>query len=197
MIEYAWLIPLIPALAYPIIGLFGKKLKDDGSSYLSIAAIFAVWVISLVIAFQGFFTEAGEHLLGRNFAVNWAPYGNGWIQMGFTVDALTIVMLLVVTTVSLMVQIYSRGYMHGDPRFPRFYSYLSLFTAAMLSLVIANNLLLMFISWELVGLTSYLLIGFWFEKPSAMRAAKKAFLVTRVGDLGFFAGILLLLSQAH
>jgi NADH-quinone oxidoreductase subunit L len=196
MIEYAWLIPLIPALAYPVIGIFGRKLKDDGASYLGIAAIFSVWVISLAIAYQGFFTEHGHHMLGKNFNVNWLPCGSGWVQLGFTVDALTIVMLLVVTTVSLMVQIYSRGYMHGDPRFTRFYSYLSLFTAAMLALVIANNILLMFMSWELVGLTSYLLIGFWFEKPSAMKAAKKAFLVTRVGDLGFFAGIFLLFSES-
>jgi len=91
-----------------------------------------------------------------------------------------------------MVQIYSVGYMHGDPRYPRYFAYHSLFAAAMLTLVIANNVLLMFMSWELVGLTSYLLIGFWFEKPSAMRAAKKAFLVTRVGDVGFLAGLILL-----
>ena len=97
-------------------------------------------------------------------------------------------MLLVVTVVASMVMIYSVGYMHGDKRYPRYFAYLSLFSAAMLTLVIANNILLMFMSWELVGLTSYLLIGFWFEKPSAMRAAKKAFLVTRVGDVGFLAG---------
>ena len=112
--------------------------------------------------------------------------------MGFSVDALTCVMLLVVTVVASMVQIYSVGYMHGDKRYPRYFAYLSLFSAAMLTLVIANNILLMFMSWELVGLTSYLLIGFWFEKPSAMRAAKKAFLVTRVGDVGFLAGLILL-----
>ena len=115
--------------------------------------------------------------------------------MGFSVDALTIVMLLVVTVVASMVQIYSVGYMHGDKRYPRYFAYLSLFSAAMLTLVIANNMLLMFMSWELVGLTSYLLIGFWFEKPSAMRAAKKAFLVTRVGDVGFLAGMILLYLQ--
>jgi NADH-quinone oxidoreductase subunit L len=111
------------------------------------------------------------------------------------VDQLTAIMLVVVTGVAMLVQIYSIGYMHGDPRYPRFFAYLSFFSAAMLSLVIADNLLLFFVSWELVGLASYLLIGFWFEKPSAMRAAKKAFIVTRVGDVGLFLGVLLLFSK--
>jgi len=114
------------------------------------------------------------------------------VNMGYSVDALSCIMLLVVTIVASMVMIYSTGYMHGDKRYPRYFAYLSLFSAAMLTLVIANNILLMFMAWELVGLTSYLLIGFWFEKPSAMRAAKKAFLVTRVGDVGFLAGMVLL-----
>ena len=125
-------------------------------------------------------------------SIPWATVGNLPIRMGFAVDPLTAVMLVVVTVVALLVQIYSVGYMHGDIRYPRFFAYLSLFTAAMLSLVIADNLLLFFVSWELVGLTSYLLIGFWFERPSAMRAAKKAFIVTRLGDVGLFLGVLLL-----
>jgi len=111
------------------------------------------------------------------------------------VDGLTAVMLIVVSTVAFAVQVYSLGYMHGDEKKPRFFSHLSLFTAAMLALVLSNTLLELFISWEIMGLASYLLIGYWFEKPSAMRAAKKAFIVTRVGDTFFFLGILLLVMH--
>jgi len=125
-------------------------------------------------------------------SVPWVTIGGQPIRMGFVVDPLTAVMLVVVTVVTLLVEVYSIGYMHGDVRYPRFFAYLSLFSAAMLSLVIADNLLLFFVSWELVGLTSYLLIGFWFERPTAMRAAKKAFIVTRLGDVGLFLGVLLL-----
>jgi NADH-quinone oxidoreductase subunit L len=116
------------------------------------------------------------------------------LRFGWLVDSMTAIMLVVVTTVAAMVQIYSHGYMAGDPRFPRFYAYLSLFTMAMLALVLANNLVELFIAWELMGLASYLLIGYWFEKPAAMRAAKKAFIVTRVGDMGLFFGIALLVG---
>ena len=115
-------------------------------------------------------------------------------MLGYLVDPLTSVMLVVVTVVALMVQVFSVGYMKGDPRFPLFYAYLNLFTAAMLGLVLANNLLLLYACWEVMGLASYLLIGFWFEKPAAMRAAKKAFMVTRLGDIGFFFGILSLIA---
>ena len=114
------------------------------------------------------------------------------LEVGILIDSLTTMMLVVVTTVSMLVQIYSLGYMHGDPRFSRYYAYLSLFTFSMLGLVLANNFFLIFIFWELVGLTSYLLIGFWFEKKSASDAGKKAFITTRIGDLGFIVGILLL-----
>jgi NADH-quinone oxidoreductase subunit L len=114
------------------------------------------------------------------------------IHFGLTIDMLTAVMLIVVTVVSLMVQIYSQGYMHGDPGYHRYFAYMSLFSTAMLGLVMVNNLLIMYIFWELVGLCSYLLIGFWFHRPAAAKAAKKAFIVTRIGDFGFLAAILLL-----
>ena len=110
-------------------------------------------------------------------------------------DSLTAVMLVVVCTVSLMVQIYSQGYMHGDPGYHRYYAWMSFFTASMLGLVLANNLLMMFVFWEMVGLCSYLLIGFWFHRPSAANAAKKAFIVTRLGDFGFLAAILILFAN--
>ncbi len=195
MTEYAWLIPIIPVLAFCLIIAFGRKAPGQGA-YVAIAGILAALAISFVIAAQWFLGGASEANHGLyTVAADWMPVAGSMLQMGFSIDALTIVMLLVVTVVASMVMIYSIGYMHGDVRYPRYYAYLSLFSAAMLTLVIANNIVLMFMAWELVGLTSYLLIGFWFEKPSAMRAAKKAFLVTRVGDVGFLAGMILLFLQ--
>ncbi|MGC8861439.1 MAG: NADH-quinone oxidoreductase subunit L [Armatimonadota bacterium] len=192
MIEHAWLAPLLPAIAFGLILALGRKAPGEGA-YVAIGAIGASLVISLVIAFQWFLGGASAAYHGLySVTVPWMPVGGQMIDMGFSIDALSVVMLLVVTIVASLVQIYSIGYMHGDPRYPRYFGYHSLFAAAMLTLVIANNVVLMFMSWELVGLTSYLLIGFWFERPSAMRAAKKAFLVTRVGDVGFLAGMILL-----
>ncbi len=190
MTEYAWLIPLIPVLAFGAIIAFGRRLPGEGA-YVAIAAMLTSLGMSIVLAGQWFARVAGmEHVAPFSRSANWMPGTS--INMGYSIDSLSVIMLLVVTIVASMVMIYSIGYMHGDKRYPRYYAYLSLFSASMLALVIANNMLLMFMSWEIVGLTSYLLIGFWFEKPSAMRAAKKAFLVTRVGDVGFLAGMILL-----
>lgn len=171
---------------------FGRRLPGEGA-YVATGGMLLSLAMAIVLAVQ-WFLLGGAHAHHNLFYVTvpWMPAAGINIDMGFSVDSLTVVMLLVVTIVSSMVHIYSVGYMHGDKRYPRYFAYLSLFSAAMLTLVIANNLLLMFMAWELVGLTSYLLIGFWFEKPSAMRAAKKAFLVTRVGDVGFLAGMILL-----
>src|SRR5207247_176057 len=121
--------------------------------------------------------------------------GDGWLRLGWVLDPLTAIMLLMVTFVGGLIFIYSVGYMAHDENFTRFFCFLSLFAAAMLGLVIANSLLLLFICWELVGLSSYLLIGFWYQKPSATAAAKKAFITTRVGDLFFFLGILWLYAE--
>ncbi len=193
MTEYAWIIPLIPVLAFVLIIAFGRKLPGEGA-YVAIAAMLTSLGLSAVLAAQWFMHCAHmEHVEPFTRSAQWMP--GLPINMGYSIDALSCVMLIVVTIVASMVMIYSIGYMHGDKRYPRYFAYLSLFSASMLALVIANNLLLMFMSWEIVGLTSYLLIGFWFEKPSAMRAAKKAFLVTRVGDVGFMAGMMLLFLQ--
>jgi len=192
LVEFAWLIPLLPALAFVLIIFLGRKLPGDGAP-VAIFGMACSLAMTLYIAVTWFLGGASAQYAERfSTSVSWMPGGPYPINVGFAVDALTIVMLLVVTVVALMVQIYSIGYMHGDPRYPRYYAYLSLFSSAMLTLVIANNILLMFMAWELVGLTSYLLIGFWFEKKTAMRAAKKAFLVTRVGDVGFLSGLALL-----
>jgi NADH-quinone oxidoreductase subunit L len=128
--------------------------------------------------------------------INWEVIEGGvTIHIGLIMDSLTVVMLIAVTVVSLMVQIYSQGYMRGDPGYHRYFAWMSLFTTSMLGLILADSLLLMFVFWEMVGLCSYLLIGFWFHRPSAANAAKKAFIVTRIGDFGFLAAILLLFSN--
>ncbi|MDD5493932.1 MAG: NADH-quinone oxidoreductase subunit L [Dehalococcoidia bacterium] len=193
--QVPWLIFLLPFASFLLIGLvlrpFLPKYPKVGG-YVTIGAVgiscaLALWVMSAVIA-------APEHMLMID-DIQWAVIGNLNIHLGVMVDSLTAVMVVVVTFVSLMVQIYSQGYMKGDPGYLRYYAFMSLFTACMLGLVLANNILFMFIFWEGVGLGSYLLIGFWFHKPSAANAAKKAFIVTRLGDFGFLAAILILFAN--
>lgn len=189
--NYAYLIPLLPLASAAIIFFFGRWLPKRGA-IVGILAISASTLVSLVVFIQS--------ILGFPLPVekswSWFHTGSFSLEVGLLIDGLSIVMLLVVTLVSLLVQIYSLGYMHDDPRFKRYYAYLSLFTFSMLGLVLANNFFQMFIGWELVGLCSYLLIGFWFEKKSAADAGKKAFITTKIGDLGFFVGILLIFAIA-
>src|SRR3972149_3841758 len=185
MTALAWLIPLLPFRAFWLIVFGGRRLPGQGAS-VAIGALLAAAVFSLLLFFR---------LLGGaepiHSTINWLVLGQQPLALGIQVDALTAVMLLVVTVVGSMIFIYSVGYMHGDPRYPRFFAYLSLFAASMLLLVLADNFLFLYVGWELVGLCSYFLIGFWFERPAAARASLKAFITTRVGDVFFFAGILL------
>jgi len=196
VLELTWLIPVLPMLAFGLILLTGRKGPGQGA-YIAIGAISASFLLSVCVAGWAVYHAFSGHEF-EPFARSavWAVVGELPIRMGFAVDQLTAMMLIVVSLVAMVVQIYSIGYMHGDARYPRFFGYLSLFSAAMLGLVVADNLLLFFVCWELVGLTSYLLIGFWFERPSAMRAAKKAFIVTRIGDVGLFLGLMLLFWYA-
>ena len=163
------------------------------SGYLTVATIGLAFVLSLW-TFQTMSGLAGKPI---GVAIDWIVIGETELRLGIYVDGLTSIMLLVVTSVSLLVQIYSTAYLHGDPGYSRFYAFMSLFTASMLGLVLADNLLMVFFFWELVGVCSYLLIGFWFQKPEAAAAAKKAFVVTRFGDLGFLMAILLIFSRTH
>jgi len=193
--QIPWLILLLPVASLLIISFifrpfFNNRPKLGG--YVTIAAmgtacLLSFWVLKEVLAAPGHILDVPD--------IQWVVIGDLHIQVGLLVDSLTAVMLVVVTVVSLMVQIYSQGYMHGDSGYNRYFAFMSLFTACMLGLVMADNLVLMFIFWEGVGLGSYLLIGFWFHKPAAANAAKKAFIVTRFGDLGFLAAILLIFSQ--
>ncbi len=185
MSTYSWIIPLLPFLAFMLVLFGGRKLPGKGA-YISIGAVVLSFFLSLFVLAE---VGSGKTV---NLEVIWFNLGQVKISVGILIDQLSAVMLVVVTLVSLMVQIYSIGYIHGESRFSWYFSALSLFTAAMLSLVIAHNFLQLYISWELVGLCSYLLIGFWYEKKSASNAAMKAFITTRVGDVGFFLGIALL-----
>jgi len=178
-----WLILFLPLLAAGIITLFTLRNKAV-SATLSIGAIVTGFVLTLaVIQFGGW--EA------RELSVNWLSIGSLSVDFGLKLDALSLMMLLIVTGVGSAIHIYSYGYMHDDPGFSRFFACLSLFTFSMLGIVLSNNFLQMFIFWELVGVSSYLLIGFWFEKTSAADAAKKAFITNRLGDFGFMLGILM------
>ncbi len=179
------LIVLLPALGALIVGLFGRVLGDRLSMYLTSGAVVAAALMSV----QTFVDVALGHAPVTIVAFEWIKSGDFALNWAFKVDTLTAVMLVVVNGVSALVHIYSIGYMSHDPDKPRFFAYLSLFTFAMLMLVTADNLVQLFFGWEGVGLASYLLIGFWYKKPSASAAAIKAFVVNRVGDFGFALGI--------
>ncbi|MDP2729386.1 MAG: NADH-quinone oxidoreductase subunit L [Dehalococcoidales bacterium] len=193
--QLIWLIFLLPVFSFLIISFFVKpfvKAESRIAGYITIAAIGTSLILSLLTLIS-VMAQPGHELVLPD--INWLNVGDLNIRVGLLVDSLTAVMLVVVTTVSLMVQIYSQGYMQGDPGYHRYYAWMSLFTASMLGVVLADSLLLVFVFWELVGLCSYLLIGFWFHRPSAANAAKKAFIVTRFGDFGFLAAILLLFAK--
>ena len=187
MLKYI-LIPLLPFAGFLIAGLFGKYLKERAAA-VAVAGVFGAFVFSV----SAFLDVLGGTLIDENL-YSWITIGNLNISVGFQIDQLTAVMLMVVTTLSTLIHIYSVGYMHGDKGFTRFFAYLELFTFFMLVLVMANNFLLMFVGWEGVGLCSYLLIGFWYEKKSASDAGIKAFVVNRVGDFGFVLGMMLIFT---
>ena len=185
MLKYA-LIPLLPFTGFLIAGLLGKYLKEK-SAYVAIAGVAGAFFLSV----SAFLDVLGGTIVNENL-YSWISVGTFSANVGFQIDQLTAVMLLVVTTLSSLIHIYSVGYMHGDKGYARFFAYLNLFTFFMLVLVMANNFLLMFVGWEGVGLCSYLLIGFWYEKKSASDAGVKAFVVNRVGDFGFVLAMLLI-----
>lgn len=193
---YTILIPLIPLFMFLILGLAGNQLKSRLSGLLGTAGLTVVFVLSCITAYKYFFdTEkiAGAFQKISAFDMVWLQISDTLhINMGILLDPISVMMLIVISTVSLMVHIYSLGYMKGEVGFERFFSFLSLFSFSMLGLVLANNIFQMYIFWELVGVSSFLLIGFYYQKPSAVLASKKAFIVTRFADLGFLIGILLL-----
>ena len=188
-VQVAWLAPAACILAFVLITLmrlFDSKL----GALISIVGIASGFAIFLYVYSQ--FNNSGA----EEFAREWFSIGSTEITIGIAIDQLSVVMLGVVTFVALLVQIYSVSYMEEESRFGWYFGVHSLFAASMLILVLANNLLLLYVAWELVGLCSYLLIGFWYEKRSAAEAAKKAFITTRIGDVGLLIGIILLYGTA-
>ncbi len=184
------LVPLAPLFGAIVAGLFGKFIGRSGAHWVTIVGV-AVSFIASVVIFQD--VMAGHTFNGSVYT--WLTTGDTRFEIGFLIDNLTVMMMLVVTFVSLMVHIYTIGYMHDDPGYQRFFSYISLFTFSMLMLVMANNFMQLFFGWEAVGLVSYLLIGFWYTRQTAIYANLKAFLVNRVGDFGFLLGIGMVLWQ--
>jgi len=182
------LIPLLPLASFLILGIFGHWIRDK-AHLVAVPAI----VLSLGISVLAFFDVAGGHHSTIRL-YTWLTSGMLDVHIGLSIDRLTSVMLLLVTTVSALVHIYTIGYMQGEPGYARFFSYIALFTFSMLMLVLADNFLQLFVFWEAVGLCSYLLIGHWYERQSAVAAATKAFIVNRVGDFGFILGLLLVFT---
>ena len=191
---YLWLIPVLPILAAGVIALLKQRRRRTAAA-LSIGSLSLSLVLSL-IAFAQVLREWANSAPTREVVnFTWLQFGSTNVDLGWVLDPLSAVMLVMVSFVGLLIFIYSVGYMEHDENFTRFFCFLSLFAGAMLGVVISNSLLLLFMCWELVGLTSYLLIGFWYQKPSAAAAAKKAFLTTRVGDVFFLLGIVWLFAQ--
>ncbi len=184
-LDYLWLIPAVPfAASLAILSLSNTRRRNAAA--LAVAGQIAALAMSVVAFFPTLQTH--DFRTVQNFT--WFTFGDNALRLGFVLDPLAAAMLVMISLVSLCIFVFSVGYMADDKNFTRFFAYLSFFSGAMLGLVIANSLLLLFIFWELVGLASYLLIGFWIERPSAAAAAKKAFITTRIGDMGFFLGML-------
>ncbi len=188
MIDYLWLLIALPLLGALTLILFGKRIGEPASGWLASALVVIPFLIAATLTVP-FITGAEPETV---FLFSWIPVIGANASLLW--DPLSSLMTLIVTGVGALIHIYSVGYMHGDERYPRFFGYMNLFIASMLTLVLADNFALMFVGWELVGLSSYLLISFWFTKPSAAAAGKKAFIVNRIGDWGFLVGLMLIFA---
>jgi NADH-quinone oxidoreductase subunit L len=195
------LIPLLPLISFLVLGLFGKNTFKNSGGIIGTLSLAGSAVLSLFTAYNYFFVTGKVDSVYQKIEAlkfNWLEFAPGVsIDIGLLLDPISVMMLVVVTFVSLMVHIYSLGYMKGEERFSIYYSYLSLFTFSMLGLVLSSNIFQIYMFWELVGVSSFLLIGYYFNKPSAVAASKKAFIVTRFADLGFLIGILILSFHAE
>ena len=193
--DYTILILVLPVLSFLVLGLTGMFMKRRVAGLIGTASLLGVTILSYLTAFKYFMsprTADGVYHTLTPWNIEWLPFTDSLhIDMGILLDPISVMMLVVISTVSLMVHIYSFGYMKGEKGFQRYYAFLSLFTFSMLGLVVATNIFQMYVFWELVGVSSYLLIGFYYTKPEAIAASKKAFIVTRFADLGFLIGILI------
>ena len=193
--EYTILILALPLLSFLLLGILGTRLRPTAAGVVGTAVIAVVAAVSYMTAYAYFFTTGrgadGLYPTITPWNTTWLPISDTLaIDMGIMLDPISVMMLVVISTVSLMVHIYSFGYMKGERGFQRYYAFLSLFTASMMGLVVATNIFQMYVFWELVGVSSYLLIGFYYTRKEAVAASKKAFIVTRFADLGFLIGIL-------
>ncbi|MDO8304055.1 MAG: NADH-quinone oxidoreductase subunit L [Sedimentisphaerales bacterium] len=194
VLKNSWLIPAIPFVSFVVVGLVIAPISKKAAGIVATAAIFISAILAYTVAWDYFHLTAGkEHAAIIPFAFEWLRYQTGLsVQAGVFIDPISVLLMVVVTTVSALVHLYSIGYMHGDFGYGRFFTYLNLFTFSMLGLVVAPNIVQMYICWELVGVSSFLLIGFYYQRPSAVAASNKAFIVTRFADLGFLIGVLIL-----
>ncbi len=193
MIELVWLIPIFPLIGFLINGLFGRRFSEKTIGWIGAGSVGASFVVAVLIFLELLNMAPGTRSI-QKIVYSWIWSGDLNVPIGFLVDPLSIVMIMVVSGVGCIIHIYSIGYMHGEIGFRRYFSYLNLFVFNMLILVSANNFLLMFVGWEGVGLCSYLLIGYYYEKKSASDAGKKAFVVNRIGDFGFLIGMFLIFT---
>ncbi|MCX6205917.1 MAG: NADH-quinone oxidoreductase subunit L [Bacteroidetes bacterium] len=198
---YIALIPLIPLACFLILGLFGRKYFSNSAGIIGTLGLLTSTLLSLSTAYEYLFVSGKVNGVFQKIEVvkfTWLQFSPGVsIDLGLLIDPITVMMLVVVSFVSLMVHLFSLGYMKGETRFATYYAFLGLFTFSMLGLVLSSNIFQIYLFWELVGVSSFLLIGFYFEKPSAVAASKKAFIVTRFADLGFLIGILVLSFYSH
>ena len=191
MVDYVWLIPVFPLLGAFINGIVGIRFPKKVVGFIGAAAILLSFLVALSI-FWELVQLAPEARVAQVISYRWIPCGDLQVNIGFLVDALSLIMMLTVSGVSFVIHVYSIGYMHDDPGFRRYFTYLNLFVFFMLTLVSANSFLLMFVGWEGVGLCSYLLIGFWYQNKAPADAGKKAFIVNRIGDYGFLLAMMLI-----
>jgi NADH-quinone oxidoreductase subunit L len=198
---YIVLIPLIPLVCFLVLGIFGRKYFTNSAGIIGTLGLLTSTLLSLSTAYEYFFVSGKVNGIFQKIEVikfTWLEFSPGVsIDLGVLIDPITVMMLVVVSFVSLMVHLFSLGYMKGETRFATYYAFLGLFTFSMLGLVLSSNIFQIYLFWELVGVSSFLLIGFYFEKPSAVAASKKAFIVTRFADLGFLIGILVLSFYSH
>jgi NADH-quinone oxidoreductase subunit L len=194
MVELVWLIPTLPLVGFLFLLLAGSRLGEPKAGWLATAASACSFVVAFVV-FLGLLTRTGDNRSFEQVLFDWLPVGSLNVEAGFLVDPLSMTMALFVTGVGTLIHLYSVGYMHGDPKFSKFFLYLNLFLFSMLMLVLGNNLVITFLGWEGVGTCSYLLISFWHKKDSAATAGKKAFVTNRVGDWGFMIAMFLLWSS--
>ncbi len=193
MVEAVWLIPALPLVGFVVLLVLGRRLGDPAAGWLATLMIGGAFVATLVV-FAGLHSRGGEERLFVQDLFTWIPAGGLQVKAGFLVDPLSVTMALFITGIGTLIHLYSVGYMHGDDGYPRFFVYMNLFVFSMLMLVLSSSFLGTFLGWEGVGACSYFLISFWFERPAAPAAGKKAFVTNRVGDFGFMLGMFLIFT---